>query len=90
MMCREVPSIQRNTTIYNYEDGYEDKDLNVGIWVAIAIITTMVFFIILILVLRYHFRGPLKGSNNPAMINDKTVVITGKSPNLLRGKYSYK
>ena len=83
MMCREVTSIQSNTTIYNCEDDFEDKNINVGIWVAIGIITTMVFFIILILVLRYHFRGPLKGSNNPARINDKTVVITGKSPNLV-------
>ena len=83
MMCREVTSIQSNTKIYNCEDGFEEKDINVGIWVGIGIITTMVFFIILILVLRYHFRGPLKGSNNPARINDKTVVITGKSPNLV-------
>ena len=83
MMCREVTSIQSNTTIYNCEDDFEDKNINVGIWVAIGIITTMVFFIILILVLRYHFRGPLKGSNNPARINDKTVVITGESPNLV-------
>ena len=83
MMCREVTSIQSNTTIYNCEDDFEDKNINVGIWVAIGIITTMVFFIILILVLRYHFRGPLKGSNNPAMLNDKTVVITGKSPHFV-------
>ena len=86
MMCPEATSIQSNTTIYNCEDGYEDKNVNVGIWIAIGIITTIVLFVILILVLRYHFRGPLKGSNNPAMINDKTVVITGKSPNFL---YSY-
>ena len=90
MMCPEVTSIQSNATIYNCEDGYEDKNVNIGIWVAIGIITTMVFFIILILVLRYHFRGPLKGSNNPAMINDKTVVITGKASNLVHSYDKFK
>ena len=77
MMCREVISNQNNTTIYNCEDGYDDKNLDLGIWIAIGIIITVVFFIILLFVLRCHFRGPLKGSNNPAMLNDKTVVITG-------------
>ena len=76
-MCREVISNQSNTIIYNCEDGYEDKNVDLGIWIAIGILITMVFFIILIFVLRCHFRGPLKGSNNPSMLNDKTVVITG-------------
>ena len=83
MMCREVTSIQRNITIYNCEDGYDGKNVDVGIWIAIGILSTIVLFIILIFVLRYHFRGPLKGSNNPAMLNDKTVVITGKSPHFV-------
>ena len=77
MMCREVISNHNNTTIYNCEDGYDDKNLDLGIWIAIGIIITIVFFIILLFVLRCHFRGPLKGSNNPAMLNDKIVVITG-------------
>ena len=76
-MCREVIRNQSNTTIYNCEDGYDDKNLDLGIWIAIGILITMVLFIILLFVLRCHFRGPLKGSNNPAMLNDKTVVITG-------------
>ena len=83
MMCREVTSIQSNMTIYNCEDGYEDKNVDAGIWIAIGIIITIVLFIVLLFVLRCHFRGPLKGSNNPAMLNDKTVAITGKSPHFV-------
>ena len=89
MICREVTSIQSNITIYNCEDGYDGKNVDVGIWIAIGIISTIVLFIILIFVLRYHFRGPLKGSNNPAMLNDKTVVITGKSPHFVSSYYNY-
>ena len=55
----------------------EDKDL-IGLWITIGILLGAIFIIIILLLLRCHFRGPLKGSNNRARLDDRTVAITGK------------
>ena len=55
----------------------EDKDL-IGLWITIGILSGVILIVLTLLLLRCHFRGPLKGSNNPARLDDRTVAITGK------------
>ena len=55
----------------------EDKDL-IGLWITIGILSGVILIVVILLLLRCHFRGPLKGSNNPARLDDRTVAITGK------------
>ena len=62
----------------------EENNTNlVGLWIAISIILAIVIFIAILFLLRRHFRGPIKGSNNPARLDDRTVAITGNKLTLL-------
>jgi hypothetical protein len=60
----------------SYSEEENNTDL-VGLWIAIGIILAMLIFIAALFLLRLHFRGPIKGSNNPARLDDRTVAITG-------------
>ena len=60
----------------SYSEEENNTDL-VGLWVAIGIILAILVFIAVLFLLRRHFRGPIKGSNNPASLDDRTVAITG-------------
>ena len=62
-------------------DGEDDcnKTNLVGLWVGIGLVATLIICLIVLFALRYYFRGPLKGSNNPGRLDDQTVAITGNS-----------
>ena len=66
-----------NTSDRDYNSMDDDKDL-IGLWITIGIISIILIFISVLLLLRCHFRGPLKGSNNESRLDDRTVAITGK------------
>ena len=69
--------MHNNSSARYYNSIDDDKNL-IGLWITIAIISTVLLFILVLLLLRCHFRGPLKGSNNASRLDDRTVAITGK------------
>ena len=61
-----------------YQESVGCSEINlIGVWVGVGIVSAFILIIVVLFALRCYFRGPTKGSNNHARLDDRTVVITG-------------
>ena len=77
-MSKELHDFNYSDHNLNCDDADNCNETNlVGLWVGIGIASALFICLIILFALRYYFRGPTKGSNNPGRLDDRTVAITG-------------
>ena len=78
-MSNKYDGIKYNYSYVHFDNQDQERDPDlIGLWICIGVVAVILMFLVILISLRFYFRGPLKGSNNPARLDDRTVVITGK------------
>ena len=67
-----------NRSQYHESDTSTEINLT-GVWVGVGVAVALLLIVVVLFALRCYFRGPTKGSNNPARLDDRTVAITGNA-----------